>query len=501
MKALILPILTCFLAVAHAGTIPQAKPSPSPTPTAAEVETSKSSILRVNSTNQNYDFFRPWMKKAPYSRRGLGALIEGGRILVTAELVGNSNFIELEKPATAEKSAATVERVDYESNLAVLRVADPKFLEGMTPLAIDRGMKVGDSVTIVQLEPNGDLARTLGRITSIAVGGHPMDNMGLLLFRLSAPLQQRDGSFTLPAIRNNKLLGLLMRYDARSQTAELVSAPVIEHFLEELAREPYGGFARAGLAFSTTRDPQLRRYLGLQAPGGVYVTDVLPGGSAQKAGIQQGDVILSVAGRAIDQDGNYTDPDFGRILFSHITNTISHPGETISMKVFRGGNVMDIPVLLEARDHSKVISESFVMDRAPKFFILGGLVFLELSRPYLQEWGGDWVKEAPQRLVYYDAFQSELDQDRGKIVFLASVLPTQETLGYEDLRSLVVSKVNGRQIRSLTDLAEAAKHPLEGFQRIELEEDPRLIFLDAAAVEANREKMQHEYSLPALENL
>lgn len=162
---------------------------------------------------------------------------------------------------------------------------------------------------------------------------------------------------------------------------------------------------------------------------------------------------------------------------------------------------MDIPVLLEARDHSKVISESFVMDRAPKFFILGGLVFLELSRPYLQEWGGDWVKEAPQRLVYYDAFQSELDQDRGKIVFLASVLPTQETLGYEDLRSLVVSKVNGRQIRSLTDLAEAAKHPLEGFQRIELEEDPRLIFLDAAAVEANREKMQREYSLPALENL
>ena len=81
------------------------------------VETSNSSILRVNSTDQAYDFFRPWTKKAPFSRRGLGTLIEGGRILVTAELIANNTFIELEKAATAEKSSATVERVDYESNL------------------------------------------------------------------------------------------------------------------------------------------------------------------------------------------------------------------------------------------------------------------------------------------------------------------------------------------------------------------------------------------------
>ena len=56
------------------------------------------SVLRVNSTNQAYDFFRPWSKKAPFNRRGLGAVIDGGEVLVTAELVWDSNFIELEKP-------------------------------------------------------------------------------------------------------------------------------------------------------------------------------------------------------------------------------------------------------------------------------------------------------------------------------------------------------------------------------------------------------------------
>ncbi|NDG72763.1 MAG: hypothetical protein EBY32_15995 [Proteobacteria bacterium] len=131
-------------------------------------ESASQSLLRVNSTNQIYEFFQPWIKKPPFSRRGIGTLIDGGRILVTAELVANSTFIELEKPASAEKSTATVERVDYDCNLAVLRPADPGFLNGMQPLALNGPLKVGDQATILQLEPNGDIAQTLGRITSIS---------------------------------------------------------------------------------------------------------------------------------------------------------------------------------------------------------------------------------------------------------------------------------------------------------------------------------------------
>ena len=481
---------------AMAGVTPQPAIAPDKT-----VETSNASILRVNSTDQAYDFLRPWTKKAPFSRRGLGTLIEGGRILVTAELVANNTFIELEKAGTAEKSSATVERVDYECNLAVLRPADPAFIAGMKPMALDRGVRVGDRATVLQLEPNGEIAQTLGIVTSIAVGAYPLDNMGLLLFRLSAPMQQRDGSFTLPAVRDGKLLGLLMRYDARSQTADLISSPVIEHFLGEAAKGNYGGFARAGIAFSATRDPQLRRFIGLKEPGGVYVTDVLTGGAADKAGLRKGDVILAVGGKAIDQDGNYEDPTFGRIAFSHLTNTVSHPGDTLAFRVFREGKTLEIPVKMEPRDHSKILSESYVVDRAPRYIVLGGVVFMELSRPYLQEWGGDWVKEAPQRLVFYDAFQNELPQDRDKIVFISQILPSQDTIGYEGLDNLVVSKVNGREIRNLNDLAEAAKHPVNGFQKIELEADPGVLFLDAAAIEANREKLIKKYALPALQRL
>lgn len=37
----------------------------------------ESSILRVNSTNQAFNFFQPWLKKSPVSRRGVGVLVQG----------------------------------------------------------------------------------------------------------------------------------------------------------------------------------------------------------------------------------------------------------------------------------------------------------------------------------------------------------------------------------------------------------------------------------------
>ena len=53
--------------------------------------------VRVNATNQDYDFFRPWSKKNPHDFHGLGAVLPGNRVLVTAQLVANHSFVELER--------------------------------------------------------------------------------------------------------------------------------------------------------------------------------------------------------------------------------------------------------------------------------------------------------------------------------------------------------------------------------------------------------------------
>ena len=78
------------------------------------------SIIRVNVTNQPWDFARPWGKRPPYSRRAIGTVLQGNRVLVTAELVANATYVEFETPEGGRKVPASVDVVDYEANLALL---------------------------------------------------------------------------------------------------------------------------------------------------------------------------------------------------------------------------------------------------------------------------------------------------------------------------------------------------------------------------------------------
>src|SRR5206468_1998327 len=139
---------------------------------------------------------------------------------------------------------------------------------------------------------------------------------------------------------------------------------------------------------------------------------------------------------------------------------------------------------------------------APPYYVLGGLIFQELSRDYLKEWGANWQKEAPQRFVYFDRFQSELfPQGRQRVVILSQVLPANSTIGYDDFSYLTVTKVNGQAINSLGDLALAVRQPLDGFDKIETEEDPKQLELDVAQVAAEAPALQENYGLPSLQQL
>ena len=279
-------------------------------------------VVRVNATNQAWDYFHPWAKHAPYSRRGLGAVLAKGEVLVTAELVGNASYVELERAESGEKVPATVEAVDYEADLALLKPADAGFLKGITSLELTNAA-VGDHLAVWQLEATGALLITDALLTTVEVGRYPEEDVALLNYSLTTSLQYREGSFTVPIIKGGRLAGLLLRYDTRTQNANAIPATVIEHFLSDAAARNYGGFPKAGLLFAPARDPQLRRYANIPAmiPGGVYVTHVERDSPAQEAGIKEGDILLAVAGKSVDQDGNYIDPLYGKLSLTNLIHS------------------------------------------------------------------------------------------------------------------------------------------------------------------------------------
>src|SRR5437588_8854547 len=276
-------------------------------------------LVRVNVTGQSYDYFRPWQKKAPFSKRALGAVLSKGRVLVTADLVGNQNYVELERAESGEKTAANVQVIDYEANLQLLEPTEKAFLDGITPLEITPDTVVGDRLAAWQLEPTGALIATEGLVTTVQMMPYPIEVGQFLTYRVSIPMQYRENSYTVPLVKNNKLAGLLLRYDSRSQLLDAIPAPVITHFLKDVQTEHYRGFPSVGFSFFPTRDPQLRSFAGETGkPAGVYVTSVEPNMPAGKAGLQVGDIVTAIGNNEIDQTGNYVDPLYGKIEFTNL---------------------------------------------------------------------------------------------------------------------------------------------------------------------------------------
>jgi S1-C subfamily serine protease len=454
-------------------------------------------------TGQPYDFVRPWQKKAPFSKRALGAVLSGGRVLVTADLVANQNYVELERAESGDKTAANVVVVDYESNLALLEPADKKFLDGLTPLQLALDTVVGDRLAALQLESTGALVLTEGLVTTIQMTRYPADLGQFLTYRVSISLQYRDNSYTVPLVKNNKLAALLLRFDSRTQVVDAIPAPIIAHFLKDAEKQPYQGFPSAGFGFFPTRDPQLRKFAEQTGkPAGVYVTSVDPNSPASKAGLQVGDIVVSMGNNEIDQNGNYVDPLYGKIEFTNLITAKAFAGDTLPLHLQRAGKPMQVDLKLEHRNANDFVIPPYSLDRAPLYCVLGGLIFEELSRQYLREWGANWMKDAPQRLVYKDRFQSELyPEGNRRVVVLTQVLPANTTIGYDDIAYLSVRKVNGTEVKSLADLAEAVKHPVDSFITIETEEDPKQIALDAKQVEAEAEALKQNYGLPSLQRL
>ena len=110
--------------------------------------------------------------------------------------------------------------------------------------------------------------------------------------------------------------------------------------------------------------------------------------------------------------------------------------------------------------------------------------------PYLQSFGADWENNAPLRLIFVAKHTDDYEkQGRRKVVILSGALPTRSTQGYERLGGLILTQVNGKPINDLADLEKAFKDPQDGINKIEFEEAPKIIYLDAITAESDNIKL------------
>ncbi len=452
------------------------------------------SLVKVNATSQPYSLHLPWQKESPSGRRGLGVVLAGNRVLVTAQMVADATYIELELPTTGQKIPAKVLAVDYEANLALLESApsdkQKAFFSGLKPMAVDVGTRIEDKVDILQTGRVGELIKSELKIGKVLTRRYNVEGSGFLVYEANNIVRSEANSFTLPVVKGGKLVGLLLSYDSKNQVTTILPAPIIEHFLKDVADGSYEGFPSLGMELQSTLDEQFREFLGLKpdAPG-VLISMVMKGGSAEKAGMKKGDILVAINGFTIDSRGDYKDPQFGALSSSHLVRGRAYVGDKVEIKVIREGKEVTLTGELTRRKPDDYLVLPYLFDKGPRYVLMGGLLFQELSRPYLDAFGEEQRGGAILRLTRIASHPDKYEEEgRKKLVFLSLVLPTPSAQGYDKLGGQVVNKVNGKAIKDLNDLAEAFKSAKDTVHVIELNDFPHILYLDT--FNAERDNMR-----------
>lgn len=445
----------------------------------------ETSVIRINSTIQTWNATQPWDKSAPGKRRALGALLSDHRVLTTAEMAANTSYIEMENADSTRTIPAKVIAIDYETNLALLAPDNGDtagFFSGLKPLTIGEPAKKGDKVDVWQLEDNGMPLVTHATIQSVDVVSSFAQGHYFLTYEAKGSMQSASSSFTLPVVRNGKLLGLLSSYNSKDQIIDIMTPEIISAFLADAEDGEHLGVPSLGIGVSSTVDPSFRKWLKLPDDvGGLYITRVREKSTAELAGLKKGDVIVSIQGHPIGRRGYYSHPDYGRVFWSHLVRGSHKVAEKLTMNILRDGKEMSISATL-ARANKRLVPQH-TFDKAPNYLVKGGFIFQELSATYLRAFGKDWQSTAPLNLL--DALSSPEDyqEGRNKLVFLSATIPTPATTGYERINNLIIEKINGQPIPDIAALISAFEQPgSDGLHTIEFSDGlPKTIYLDAKA--------------------
>lgn len=474
-----LPLLfSCLLA--FAASLPAAP--------AAEWE---NSLVFLEVTRKGYDVFQPWSPRARAVQKN-GLVIGPREILTTAEELSDRTLIRVQKGGRGKWWNAEVTWIDYHANLAVLTAPDATLWAGLKPAAFATGKPPKEGLQIVRWR-NGNLEVRKAEFNQFLVEDARLSFIQHLQLECSTEMQ--GVGWAEPLVAGGKIAGI-----ASGQTgnnARFLPASFIEPILTARKAGKYPGLGYFPFTWTPVENPSTFKFLKLPGePRGALVIDV-PTVPKLEQNLKPRDLILSVDGFDVDNQGYYKDPDYGQLIVENLGSRRKFAGDVVKMKVWRDGAQLTLDYRLPKLDYSVKLLAEQTFDQAPEYLIAGGLVFQPLNIPLLRGFGDDWKRRAPFRLVH---FAGELPTpERSALVALTSVLPDPYVLGYQDARLLVVDTVNGRKISRVADVQEAMRQPQDGFHVIEFlrGDNLRRIVLDAKEMDAATKRILERYRIPA----
>ncbi len=290
------------------------------------------------------------------SALGSGFVIDtDGHIVTNYHVVEGATYIEISF-TSGYKAVGNVIGVDTDSDLAVIDVDAPA--SELVPLSMgdSDALEIGQYVVAIGNPFGLNGSMSIGIISSL---GRTLEGMNEApdtgQFFSAGDIIQTDAAIN-PGNSGGPLLNLkgevvgvnraIRSFNFNEQGDALnsgigfaVSINIVKRVVPSLISEGHYDYPYLGLSSASNLSLADAQELGLTTTNGAFVSQVIEGGPAAKAGLEAGDMIVAIDGRTIksfDEMLSY--------LFSH-----TGPGDVVQLTVLRNGEEIRFDVTLGAR--------------------------------------------------------------------------------------------------------------------------------------------------------
>ena len=283
----------------------------------------------------------------PGESQGSGFIIDrAGHILTNDHVVRGADEVYVALKDGREFEVEVIGS-DRRSDIALLRI-DPDDLADGEPLP--EPVKIGDSdglevgQWVVAIGAPFGLRHTVTQGIISAIGRHLPRDIYVPFIQTSAAVNPGNSGGPLMSL-DGKVVGINAQILSPNRTnagiAFAIPINVAMDIQRSLRRDGIVKRGRLGVYFGPVT-PELADAYGLAAPRGAIVSEVVPESSAEDAGIESADIILSLNGEEIGESGELP------ILIG-----ASGPGTTVTLTILRDGEELEMTAVLDSLDDAE----------------------------------------------------------------------------------------------------------------------------------------------------
>ncbi len=466
----------------------------------SEPEPLERSVVRIVNYVQKGNWYSPWDLSGVGESSGSGFAIGNGLVMTNAHVVSDSRYLSIFVYNDPEPREAEVVHLAHDCDLALIRPVEPGALDDLPALTFGGIPALRTTVDTLGYPAGGmRLSSTRGVVSRIEEQLYMHSGKDLHL-TMQTDAAINPGNSGGPVVQDGNVVGVAFQGNASLEnTGFFIPMEVIRRFLNDVADGRYDGYPELGAETAGLENAAARAMAGLKPDEtGVRVDSVYRGSSAENY-LQAGDILLSVDGQTVANNGT-VDDNGGRISFGLLVDR-KQIGESVPIRVLREGRRLDLDVPLSSFPMADAHGHAY--NRLPRYYVYGGLVFIALDLEMLKTYGGDWHLKASKDVLYEFLLRPQIEPEliqQERVVLLRRLKhPVNSDMAW--FRNQVLQRVNGKPITCLEDLVDTIETHKGDFHLIEFANRRRIGVIDRREADAAHREILDRYGIQEDRNL